>query len=342
MEHSPEDEEKIEAIKRKAAIDAIKRKAARDREENQEEPLSMDDIGEPIGRRKSVDSSRSNRRRVPWFLKAVAILVGAFLVAAFARFGTVSPCGMLERDLRQQLTQKMLSDAGSGSGLEQAGRVLGLTMGGALLDTFIKGLTPTQCTKALWRMYVQGEKPFDELTSYRRSSGGITSGSGLGGSSSTRLGGDAVYPKGWTLSKGTSAMDDSPSAYIYSYSTNSIRDWLDSEKRPTIYLRCKENKTDAFINLDATPDYDFGDYGAKSAKLRLRYDSEPAQTVAFSLATSNDAVFFPSAITTIKKMMQHDKLVIEVTLHNMGSQLLTFDLKGLDAVVPELRKACNW
>jgi type VI secretion system protein VasI len=78
------------------------------------------------------------------------------------------------------------------------------------------------------------------------------------------------------------------------------------------------------------------------ATLRLRHDEQPAQKTRMDLSTDGQAVCFRKAIPTIKKMLQHDKLLVEVTPYSRGPQVTTFDLTGLDAVIEPLQTACHW
>src|SRR5258706_13785649 len=75
----------------------------------------------------------------------------------------------------------------------------------------------------------------------------------------------------WVYHESKSAMDDSKTVVLSLEAENIVQGWLRNPSRPTLFLRCKENKTDAYITvgLAANPEYGTDDFS-----VRLRFDSQ--------------------------------------------------------------------
>ena len=84
----------------------------------------------------------------------------------------------------------------------------------------------------------------------------------------------------WHIAESKSPIDDSPMVSMFK---------MTESGNQTLILRCKENRTDAFIS---TRDY----LGKDSTNVTVRYDSGKAQKMNFSLSTNNKALFLNAAI----------------------------------------------
>ena len=92
---------------------------------------------------------------------------------------------------------------------------------------------------------------------------------------------------------------------------------------------------------ETSQDADFCCRASVVVRFFLRFDDKQAASYNFDLST-NDKAGFRSPIRRIKKMLEHDKLLVEVTPDRSGPQLTTFTFTGLDEVLTELRSACHW
>ena len=92
-------------------------------------------------------------------LIALAV-VGVFAALAYARYGTVSPCGAVKQRIKAAMLEEFAESGSSASNMETAGAVIGLTLAGPMLDGFLDGMSPTQCVKALYRLET-GDIQFD-------------------------------------------------------------------------------------------------------------------------------------------------------------------------------------
>lgn len=130
----------------------------------------------------------------------------------------------------------------------------------------------------------------------------------------------------WVVHESKSPIDDSPSVIITRQAENGDQNLI---------LRCKENKTDLYINT--------GDYlGDDSESGIVRFDSKEAQHQKFSLSTDNRAFFFDPSIKNIKTMMKSEKLAVRYWTYSSTSKTVIFKLDGLSEIIGPLREACHW
>jgi type VI secretion system protein VasI len=74
----------------------------------------------------------------------------------------------------------------------------------------------------------------------------------------------------------------------------------------------------------------------------LRFDKEPAKSYNASHSTDGEAVFLPGAVGLIRTMAKHERMLFRFTPFNSPPQETTFDLRGLNAALSPLKKACGW
>jgi type VI secretion system protein VasI len=139
----------------------------------------------------------------------------------------------------------------------------------------------------------------------------------------------------WRTSTETSPIDDSRNVYLRLDAEESIPSMLGTV-RPTLYIRCKENRTELYIS--------WGVYlGLDTTTLLTRLDSEKAKSATWHLSTDNEATFYPgSPISFIRNLLQHNTLLVQVTPYGESPVMVTFDLRGLEEAVKPLQEACNW
>ena len=261
----------------------------------------------------------------------VALSLAAVLsVGLFFRYGTLAPCGMLKKALRSQLLASTVGDV-TGDRWELAGRGLALALGGPMVDSMVDSLTPAQCVRALYRVEVEQENILGENQ-------GANSAVGLPYENESK----PVEKPRWRSQTETSPLDDSTNVYLWIEAEDPISGWLESNVRPTLNIRCKENTTNAYINLEMRPDTEYGSYGAQYAYVTLRFDDDRAFQEKFGVSTDGDAVFFPDHVGYAKRMLEHQRLLIQFTPSNSSPQLTTFNLEGLQDHIAPLREACRW
>lgn len=147
----------------------------------------------------------------------------------------------------------------------------------------------------------------------------------------------------WGRSSSTSSFDDSRTVVLTLEAENSISGWPGKTKTPDLILRCKENKTEAYINVGMRGKPEFGEYGQKTGvQMRARYDKGEPYEYLMGESTDGEALFFEKPIEEIKFMMKHASMVAEFIPFNSSPAEIHFDLTGLEDAVKPLREACGW
>jgi len=148
-----------------------------------------------------------------------------------------------------------------------------------------------------------------------------------------------VYGK-WRVSEDTSAFDDSPTVVLLLDSDNSVQTWLDVEV-PTLVLRCKEKKLEAYINVDSQFAVEIDEDYNDSPTVRLRFDDDKAYEIRMHESTDGEAVFFPDGEGLIRRMETASTLVFGFTPFSASPVQANFDLRGLKNVIQPLWAACD-
>lgn len=147
-------------------------------------------------------------------------------------------------------------------------------------------------------------------------------------------------PKGgkWDVSNDTSSFDDSPLVTLMLDSEEQFTNGLGKEIQPVLILRCKEHYTEAYIVTGVPPDVETGNL--EHASVRIRLDQQKAELINMGQSTDSKALFFPDA-GIITRMAEHQQLLFSFTPFQQSPTEMTFDLRGLPDVLPQLRAACK-
>jgi type VI secretion system protein VasI len=136
----------------------------------------------------------------------------------------------------------------------------------------------------------------------------------------------------WQVSVKTNPLDDTTTVVLglYAGSGTSARGG-----RVLLILRCKSNKTEAYISWD--------DYLGSEARATWRIGAEDARTSKWGLSTDKEATFYPyDAIAFIRQLLNADRLVAQVTPYSEDPVTAVFDLTGLTNAIRPLQNACGW
>ena len=157
----------------------------------------------------------------------------------------------------------------------------------------------------------------------------------------TKLGVDKVKSKAlpskskWHVREDRSPIDDSVNITMSLASNDKVRSGY-KNVQPRLFVRCSENKTNVFITWNLY-------LGLDKTQMLTRFDKQKATTSTWSLSTDNKAVFVRGGdIDFAKKLIQHKKLLTQITPYNESPVMATFDLSGLGEDIKPLRKACGW
>jgi type VI secretion system protein VasI len=142
----------------------------------------------------------------------------------------------------------------------------------------------------------------------------------------------------WRTEFDTSSFDDSQTVILYLKAEKEISGWL-TDYTPVLYIRCKEHELDLFIDVGMSQDVEYGatDYST----VRIRLDSEEAQTLKMGHSTDGESLFSLDPESWIEAMMHHDKMVFGFTPFNAPPVETNFDLRGLSEAIDPLLEACE-
>lgn len=91
--------------------------------------------------------------------------------------------------------------------------------------------------------------------------------------------------------------------------------------------------------------FDFNNYmGSDGQVIRYRIDKEQPMTVPAVSPSSGTSVGFwgDSATPFLQSLIGKGRLVVEASPYQRGATEAIFPLKGYDAAIKRVRKACNW
>jgi len=149
-------------------------------------------------------------------------------------------------------------------------------------------------------------------------------------------------PGKWKSTKSTSSFDDSETVVLSLAAENQIQAWPGSTSTPTLALRCKEGRFEAYIAAGMQGKLEFGQHGQDiGVSMRGRYDQGETNRYLMSKSTDGRTFFFSNPNIEIVKMLVHSTLVLEFTPFNSNPVEMRFDLSGLSAVADNLH-TCGW
>lgn len=145
----------------------------------------------------------------------------------------------------------------------------------------------------------------------------------------------------WNKRVETSDMTDEKNVFLSLSSSNNIRGRYGKSGPAQLYFRCMENTTAVLVILNENFLSDIQGYGV----VQYRLDKEPMNKIRMSASTDNEALGLwrgNQAIPFIKSVLDNKQLIIRATPYNESAVTATFDIRGIEAAIVELRETCNW
>ena len=139
----------------------------------------------------------------------------------------------------------------------------------------------------------------------------------------------------WKVTTEQSPLDDTKNVYLSITANDSIHGKYGKDPIPTLLLRCKEKKTDGFINFDTF-------LGSDSTDVTIRMDKDKAQTSSWSISTDHNSAFIPKPLQFIKSIMNKSSMLVQVTPYGESPVMTSFDIQGLSESIKPLQEACAW
>ncbi len=145
--------------------------------------------------------------------------------------------------------------------------------------------------------------------------------------------------EGWIVDQDEDPLDDSRRVTLVNVSEQGESRF----GRPIVLvLRCSGNSTEIYINWQ---DY----LGSDNVRVTHRIGSDDAESLVWSLSTSNEATFYPRSeqelllrMIEIEQSSSGQKFVARTTPYNESPTTAIWNLDGLAEAIVPLREACGW
>lgn len=142
-----------------------------------------------------------------------------------------------------------------------------------------------------------------------------------------------LTPTLWTFRRSTSVMDDTPELVAVVKALLPVQDWLGVTHIPELSVRCVNNRTSVWFHPGAA---------VQNGSIRIRLDDGSPRRLGGAVNTTQDGIRLPRPISLVQEMQGHAMLVVEWNNFRVGATPTTFPLLGIEEVVSEVRRACNW
>lgn len=157
--------------------------------------------------------------------------------------------------------------------------------------------------------------------------------------SPTDLENEPATRHGWQVSRDTSVMDGSETVVLRLEADSTYATSYGS-RTASLYIRCRENTTDAYVFTGSAVRSEYGEYGR--SRVRYRMDDAAPTSTLWDESTSSDALFIPSPIAFVKRLANARRLFVEFTPISSGRQVVTFTVDGLEQQLGAVAAACGW
>jgi len=142
----------------------------------------------------------------------------------------------------------------------------------------------------------------------------------------------------WTVTHDKSTFDDSTTVVLALDAEADISGQF-GDVRPTLIVRCQEHQKEVYVVTHMQPDVESGNFDG--ATVRVRFDSDTAQSVNADKSTDGEALFLPNPQQYITTLLKHDRMMFGFTPFNESPKDMIFDLRGLSEAVKPLNDACR-
>ncbi len=144
----------------------------------------------------------------------------------------------------------------------------------------------------------------------------------------------------WAVQSELSKIDDSTNVFMTLQSEEETNCRYKTGTH-TLMIACRENTTSMWITFAGC----FMSSIQGKGRVTYRLDGDPAQTARFRESNDNMALGLwsgGSAIPFLKRLLDHDRLLVRATPFSDSTVTGEYDIKGIDTAIAPLREACNW
>lgn len=140
------------------------------------------------------------------------------------------------------------------------------------------------------------------------------------------------YKGDWDVRVKVNPLDDSKTVTLFLDASTGESRW---RKKTLFVARCMSNKTEAYVS--------WGDFlGSDNPEVITRVGTDPAAKLIWDISSDSKSTFHRKPIQFLKRMMEHNKLVLQVTPYNENPVTAVFNTAGLSEAVKPLRETCGW
>ena len=147
-----------------------------------------------------------------------------------------------------------------------------------------------------------------------------------------------LYKNKWQYHQERNPIDDRFSAWTYVESDEPLK--LDGiQTRPSLVLRCMENKFDIFFELENIAEADQKDFN--SSNIVVRFDMEKAINYSMHRGEDMKTISFKQPVEMIDPLLKHNMLTMQFNTREEQEAYVSFDIRGLQYVISPLKKICK-
>ncbi len=139
----------------------------------------------------------------------------------------------------------------------------------------------------------------------------------------------------WHVETSRSEMTDQPSATLSLNATNTVQGTI-LQVRPSLYIRCHEQKLELFIHSGAVLDGDLEGH----TTVRVRWGANEPAEEHWSRSTDYQAAFAPDPAEFVRQLLATPDLRFEFRPFDAAARVAVFDGRGLSRHLEVLEGAC--
>jgi type VI secretion system protein VasI len=143
----------------------------------------------------------------------------------------------------------------------------------------------------------------------------------------------------WTIETSVSNFDDTSSVHLSLIANEKINGWLGKSYLPVLNIRCRERKTEAYIDFGMSPATEPELYDG--ATLQFRIDKQPLFKAIATKSPDGTTLFLKDPTSFIKRMLKAEHLLVRFVPFTSSAQETTFSIAGLEKAIVPLTEACK-
>lgn len=139
--------------------------------------------------------------------------------------------------------------------------------------------------------------------------------------------------------------DDLTGKMVYTIRNKAVTGVSKWGKPITLWVRCKDNSTDVFVDFQEYLGDDSHDVYQNWKYVSERLGEGAVKKRKWGISTDKQAVFYRpggKAYQFAGSLVGHTRYVAEIIPYNENPRTAVFDIAGVDAALKPLRDACGW